>query len=149
MSFRQICNVKLLRKLLHLLLWHIKFKRHHFFSGFKYRVGAIFGLKVKIVPKQYLLCSWSVVPKLVGSDSLYTFLVNVVEEISHFFVFSMALVASWKNKLFVYTFSPLLGVHLKATVSFRLDYLGLPYLTHLLVCLQVSDYHNFWKNERW
>ena len=54
-----------------------------------------------------LLYLW-VVPKLVGNDSLYVHLANMVQEISLFLVFNMALAAILKMG-YQNTFPPLLG----------------------------------------
>ena len=63
-------------------------------------LAAILDLKVKIVPKHNGYYSIrSVVPKLVGNENLYARLVNLVQEISLFLVFIMALAAILKNGL--------------------------------------------------
>ena len=47
-----------------------------------------------------------------------------------------------------YSFNaPILRQLLKATVSFRQDWLGLPCLVQFLTWLHMSDYHNIWNTD--
>ena len=73
------------------------------FLVFNMALAAILDLKVKIVPKHngyYFIRS--VVPKLVGNDTLCAPLANLAQEISLFLVFNMALAAILKNGLLKY-----------------------------------------------
>ena len=73
------------------------------FLVFNMDLAAILDLKVKIVSKHNGCYSIrSVVPKLVGNDSEYAPLVNLVQEISLFLAFNMALAAILKNGLLKY-----------------------------------------------
>ena len=73
------------------------------FLVFNMALAAILDLKVKIVPKHNCYYSIrSVMPKLVGDDTSYAPLVNLVEEISLYLVFNMVLAASLKNGLLKY-----------------------------------------------
>ena len=73
------------------------------FLVFNMALAAILDLKVKISPKHNGYYSIrSVVPKLVGNDTLYAPLANLVQEISLFLVFTMALAAILKNGLSKY-----------------------------------------------
>ena len=68
------------------------------FLVFNMALAAILDLKVKIVPKHNGYYSIrSLVSKLVGNDTLFASLANLVQEISLFLVFNMALAAILKN----------------------------------------------------
>ena len=60
----------------------------------------------------------------------------------YFVVFNILMEINELNDLLCYF------VVFKTTVSFRNDWLGLPCLMQLLTRLHVSDYYNFWNNER-
>ena len=72
-------------------------------------------MKVKIIPKHNESYSViSVMPKLVGNNTLNTPLANLVQDISLFLVFNMALAAILKNKLLEYfpaTFGKSMGAY--------------------------------------
>ena len=85
------------------------------FLVFNMALAAILDLKFKIVSKYngyYFIRS--VVPNLVGNDTLYAHLANLVQEISLFLAFNMALAAILKNGLLTYfpaTFGRCMGAY--------------------------------------
>ena len=85
------------------------------FLVFNMALAAILDLKVKIVSKHNGYYSIrSVVPKLVGNDPLYAPLINLVQEISLFLAFNVALAAILKTGLLKYfpsTFGRCMGAY--------------------------------------
>ena len=85
-------------------------------------LAAILDLKVKIVPKHNGYYSIiSVVPKLVGNDTLYVPLANLVQEISHFLVLTIALAAILKNGLLKYF--PAISGGVWGLISLQIDFI--------------------------
>ena len=82
---------------------HIWFTRYYFYWFSIWRRRQFWILKIKIIPKLNEYYSViSVMPKSVGNDTSYVSLANLVQKISLFLVFNMALAAILKNRLLEY-----------------------------------------------